>query len=104
MTTAIVLVNRHIKYLATIAKTPEQLERLAELRLPFCEGFSGPCGRFGQCVSQNTAYVDEFLNYHVLCPECEVENSEHWAGMLRDYYSDVLDISERGLYDSYDYD
>lgn len=34
---------------------------------------------------QNTAYVDDALNYVSLCEACHELNAEHWADMWADY-------------------
>jgi len=39
---------------------------------------------------QNTAYVDDELNWKTLCPECQEENDKHWKDMWLQYYYDCL--------------
>lgn len=58
-------------------------------RMTVCEH----CGSEDSTVKfrrQNTAFVDEKLNWVVLCDECHKENEEHWAEMWDDYYSPCL--------------
>lgn len=56
-----------------------------------CQGFSGPCdsmkaGRY----AQNTRYVNDELNFMVLCDRCQEESNEYWAEMWSDYWSGCL--------------
>jgi hypothetical protein len=39
---------------------------------------------------QNTRYVDEQQNYVAICPPCQEQNDEYWAGMWADYYSNCM--------------
>jgi hypothetical protein len=55
-----------------------------------CQGFDGPCENEGTWQRQNTAYVNDRLNWVCMCPECAQSNSEQWAAQWRDYYSSVL--------------
>jgi hypothetical protein len=53
--------------------------------------FSVKCGCFkGKVCQQNTAYVEDFNNYIVLCPECYIEVQEYWASMWNEYYGRLL--------------
>ena len=47
-------------------------------------------GRGAVRQRQNTAYVDDRLNWVTLCEPCAEENAEHWADMWADYYSGLL--------------
>lgn len=52
-------------------------------------GFCPQCGRWFRRVRtarQNTAYVDDKLNFFTGCRACEEENDRYWAGMWADYY------------------
>ena len=38
---------------------------------------------------QNTQYEEDERNWVTLCPECQIENDEYWAGMWAEYYAMV---------------
>ncbi len=49
------------------------------------------CSRRGAIrYHQNTQYCEESRNWVTLCPECMIENDEHWRGMWADFYSSRL--------------
>jgi hypothetical protein len=39
---------------------------------------------------QNTAYVDDEMNFAVLCDECQVEVDEYWQERWDEYYGSVM--------------
>jgi len=39
---------------------------------------------------QNTRYVDDEMNWVVLCDECMAENDAHWEEMWRWYYENCM--------------
>ena len=54
-----------------------------------CEG----CGEKHETVEirhQNTAYADDWKNYHALDEECQVQADEEWDDMWKDYYAGRL--------------
>jgi len=73
-----------------------------------CQGFNGPCKRTDATRNrQNTQYhvnrkiskiqyvsgvrkIIDDENYATLCPECQKESNEYWAGMWAEYWSSVL--------------
>lgn len=55
-------------------------------------GYCPQCGKWFQKVRttrQNTAYVEDELNFFTGCRECEEQNDEYWAGMWEDYYGSI---------------
>lgn len=58
-------------------------------------GFCPQCGRYFRKVRttrQNTAYVDDSLNFFTGCIECEEVNDELWAEKWAEYYRSVSGI------------
>lgn len=57
-------------------------------------------GKVGECeccgdpggvrYRQNTMYNDDERNFVTLCPECRIENDEHWEEMWKEYYRGLL--------------
>ena len=59
------------------------------LRRKQCE----KCGEFSWKVKrrrQNTAYVDDEMNYVTVCPQCFEEIEEIWKERWAEYYSECL--------------
>ncbi len=55
-------------------------------------GFCQQCGywfRKIKTVRQNTAYVDDSLNFFTGCKECQERNAEYWDEMWSQYYGSV---------------
>jgi len=48
------------------------------------------CELEGTRYRQNTAYVDEELNWVTLCPEHTEENDKYWSDMWSMYYSGCM--------------
>ena len=56
-----------------------------------CKGFQGPCTRVDATLHrQNTAYVEDSMNWVTLCPDCAKENHAFWEEQWREYWSDKL--------------
>lgn len=56
------------------------------------------CGDPGRLRRQNTAYVEDALNWQTLCDSCQEEANEYWSEMWAQYYSEIrCAISEAGL-------
>lgn len=55
-----------------------------------CQGFDGPCPNEGVTRRQNTAYVDNKMNWVTMCDDCFKFNEEHWDEMWTEYYSGRL--------------
>ena len=52
-------------------------------------GFCPQCGKYFKKVRttrQNTAYVDDTLNFFTGCKSCEEENDAYWAEMWNQCY------------------
>jgi hypothetical protein len=52
-----------------------------------CEACGNPNG---ERYRQNTQYCNDEYNFVTLCPECRIENDEHWAYMWKEYYAGLL--------------
>lgn len=55
-------------------------------------GFCPQCGRYFlkvRTTRQNTAYVDDKLNFFTGCKKCEEANDEYWADMWEQYYGSI---------------
>lgn len=55
-------------------------------------GFCPQCGHWLRKVKtmrQNTAYVDDELNYFTGCKGCQDRNAEYWDEMWNQYYNSV---------------
>lgn len=52
-----------------------------------CQGTDGPCDRPAKRRRQDTAYVDDEMNWVVMCDECAKHNEEHWKSMWAEYYA-----------------
>ena len=55
-------------------------------------GFCPQCGHWLRKVKtmrQNTAYVDDKLNFFTGCKECQKRNDEYWDEMWNQYYNSV---------------
>lgn len=48
------------------------------LRKPCCQGVDEPCYKIGKKQRQNTAYIDDSLNWVVMCDECAKHNETLW--------------------------
>ena len=55
-----------------------------------CQGVEGPCSNEGQRRRQGTAYVDDSLNWVVMCDSCHEHNEFMWEDMWREYNSERL--------------
>lgn len=55
-------------------------------KFPFCHGAEGPCFHKGKKRRQNTAYVDDKLNWVFLCGECAYINDKDWQEKWDEYY------------------
>ena len=56
-------------------------------------GFCPQCGRFFRKVRtarQDTAYIDDTLNFFTGCKECEKINDKYWADAWEEYYSNIF--------------
>ncbi len=62
------------------------LARIFGQRCPYCQRWRWSVMR----RRQNTAYVDDELNYAKCCRECFERTQEHWADMWSDYYRDCF--------------
>ena len=59
-------------------------------KVPLCKGYSGICFNKGKRRRQNTAYVDDELNYVFACDKCFEEIQEYWKERWSEYWSMVL--------------
>ena len=48
------------------------------------------CNKPGKRRRQNTAYVNDDLNFKVLCEECQEEADEYWKAEWKAYYDTVM--------------
>lgn len=56
-----------------------------------CKGFQGPCERTDATRHrQNTAYVEDSMNWVILCPDCSKENDKYWKDQWSEYYGSRL--------------
>jgi len=59
-------------------------------KFPFCHGAEGPCFHKGKKRRQNTAYVDDKMNWIFLCNECAEINDEQWQERWDEYYAGCM--------------
>ena len=55
-------------------------------------GFCPQCGHWlckVRTMRQNTAYMDDKLNFFTGCKECQERNAEYWDEMWNQYYNSV---------------
>ncbi len=64
-------------------KTTHRVLRRA--RFPFCQGFGHECFKLGKKQRQNTAYVDDKMNWVIMCDGCAQQNDDHWSEMWDSY-------------------
>jgi len=57
---------------------------------PFCHGAEGPCFHKGKKRRQNTAYVNDTMNWVFYCDNCAAINDERWQERWDEYYSGCM--------------
>lgn len=56
-----------------------------------CQGFSNDCDSTDAVnFRMDTAYIDEELNFKILCPHCQAESAEYWADRWAEYYAGCM--------------
>lgn len=59
--------------------------------LEHCQGAEAPCDSVdAKWYHNNTAYVDQELNWSYLCPFCIKQSDKYWKEMWDMYYSQIL--------------
>lgn len=53
-----------------------------------CWGHDGPCEAQGVRRKQSTAYVNDELNWVVMCDVCFAQREEHWRQAWAEYWAD----------------
>ncbi|UDM72703.1 hypothetical protein [Vagococcus fluvialis] len=64
----------------------EHLKNLVTTRCDSCE-MNSKTKRFRR---QNTAYVDDVLNYTFECKNCHIEHESYWEERWAEYYGSIV--------------
>ena len=63
---------------------------MSEVCKQSCQGHENLCTNNGIRRRCNTKYIDDELNYMVLCDDCFESVQAYWADMWSDYYADCM--------------
>ena len=88
-----ILRTAQLQRTANIRTKVPSFKRAAELMLindGKCIGFEESCQNIGTFRRQNTAYVNDDLNWMYLCDDCQKVASEYWKRMWDDYYRNCM--------------
>ena len=55
-----------------------------------CQGTDGPCYNKATKRRQNTAYVDDKMNWVTMCDECAKDNDDRLDEQWREYYAGCM--------------
>lgn len=78
-----------------IAKPPRKLPKWVKYIQHFFWKIFGYCPQHGWFLypkrfRQNTAYIDDEMNWAYGCKYCQQESHEYWQEMWNEYYSSIL--------------